>query len=156
MQNTFFDASFKDSKFMPAKEKARVLKAWETFLRNGCRQEDFTHALYEHLINHCSFIAHYNRAGFYDTYFVNGEDTAHFLTQFDRSKGCQSMEYGGTGWLTDNYTNGLADINNAMVDTAARYIPLLTQKALEKQRKADIAEARALLGKHGIELKEGK
>lgn len=151
MQKAFFEASFKDSKFLSAKEKERVLKAWETFLRNGCRQEDFTHALYEHLHQHCSFIAHYDRAGFYQIYFVEGEDTAHFLTQFDRSKGCVSVEYGADYWLT---SPDYADINNALVEVATKYIPFLTQAAEARQRKADIAEARALLGKHGIELKE--
>ena len=145
----FVPPVFQDTKFMTATEKARVIRAWETFLRGGCRQEDFTSALYEHLIQHCSFIAHYDRGGFYRTYFVEGEDTAHFLTQFDRSRGCKSVEYGGTWWLTGEY----ADINSAMVDVAAKYIPALTQMALRRQQEADIARARALLGRHGIRLK---
>ena len=141
---------FTSTKFMTAQEKRRVLEAWETFLKSGCRRESFTKALYEHLINHCFFIAHYDRGGFYQTYFANGEDTAHFLTQFDRSKGCVSVEYGMDYWLHGDY----ADINNAMVDVAAKYIPVLTQQALNRQKQADIARARALLAKHGIALKE--
>lgn len=148
---TFFDIGMKDTKFMSAKEKDLVLRQWEAFLKSGCAQERFTLALYHHLMQHCSFIAHYDRAGFYDTYFVNGDDTAHFLTQFDRSKGCVSVEYGDTWWLT---SPDCADINSAMVDVAARYIPILTPLALKKQREADVARARALLARHGIELKE--
>lgn len=145
-QGAFFRSQFTDTKFMPAKEKERVLRAWEAFLKNGCRKEDFTEALYHHLMQRCSFIAHYDRRGFYDTYFVEGEDTAHFLTQFDRSKGCMSVEYGDHWWIGGDY----ADINNAMVDVAAKYIPLLTQQALKRQKEADIAHARGLLAKHGI------
>lgn len=147
-QRELLGTAFTDTKFMPAKEKERVLRAWESFLKNGCRPQDFTEALYHHLMQHCSFIAHYDRRGFYDTYFVEGEDTAHFLTQFDRSKGCQSVEYGATYWLTGDY----ADINNAMVDVAAKYIPLITQQALKKQKQVDVIRARGLLLKHGITL----
>jgi hypothetical protein len=141
---------FTDVKFMTAKEKRQVLRAWETFLKNRCQRESFTKALYEHLIQHCSFIAHYDQDGFYQTYFANGEDTVHFLTQFDRSKGCLSVEYGMDYWLRGDY----ADINNAMVDVAAKYIPVLTQQAQNRQKQADIAHARALLAKHGIALKK--
>ena len=141
---------FTGTKFMTAQEKKRVLQAWESFLKSGCRPESFTKALYHHLMQNCMFIAHYDRGGFYETYFANGEDTAHFLTQFDRSKGCVSVEYGMDIWLRGDY----ADINNAMVDLAARYIPVLTQQARNRQKQADIARARALLAKHGIALKE--
>jgi len=145
-----FPTRFTDAKFMTAQEKRRVLQAWETFLKNGCRRESFTNALYEHLIQDCSFIAHYDQGGFYQTYFANGEDTAYFLTQFDRSKGCLSVEYGMGYWLHGDY----ADINNAMVDVAAKYIPVLTQQAQNRQKQADIARARALLAKYGLALKE--
>ncbi len=148
---TFFDIGMKDTKFMPARERGLVLRQWETFLRNGCRREDFTNALYHHLMQHCSFIAHYNRDGFYQTYFCEGEDTAHFLTQFDRSKGCRSVEYGMTYWLT---AEDYSDINSAMVDVAAKYIPILTQAAKAKQKEADIARARVLLAKHGVSLED--
>ncbi|MBI4294657.1 MAG: hypothetical protein HY669_00645 [Chloroflexi bacterium] len=145
-QGELFRPAFTNGKYMSAKEKEQVLRAWETFLKNGCRPQDFTEALYHHLIQHCSFTAHYDRGGFYHTYFANGEDTTHFLTQFDRSRGCKSVEYGGGWWLTGDY----ADINNAMVDVAARYIPQLTRQAQSRQRQAEIARARALLAKHGI------
>ena len=74
---------FRDSEFMSAREKLLVQKAWVRFLKNGLRREDFSDRLYMHLINHCSFIAHYNRVGFYATYFENGEDTTRFLAQFE-------------------------------------------------------------------------
>ena len=79
----------KDSQFLSAAEKKRVLKQWDTFLKYGCQQKHFFKALYNHLILHCSFIAHYDRGGFYATYFTNGEDIAHFLTQFDNRMACQ-------------------------------------------------------------------
>ncbi len=88
---------FRDSEFMSAGEKLLVQKAWVRFLKNGLRRQDFSDRLYQHLINHCGFIAHYSRAGYYATYFENGEDTTRFLSQFDKRGGeYRSVEYGGS------------------------------------------------------------
>ena len=139
---------FKDVQFMSAQEKVLVLKAWETFLKNGCQKEHFTERLYHHLIQHCSFIAHYNRGGFYDTYFDRGDDTAHFLSQFDNRNGIpKSIEYGMIYWYTDTDYN---DINSEMCRVASKYIPDLLKSAQDKQRHADFAEASWLLAKHGL------
>ncbi len=148
----FEPTTFKDVKFMTAREKEQVLKAWELFLKNGCKAEHFTERLYHHLMQHCSFIAHYDRAGFYDTYFANGGDTAHFLTQFDRTKGCVSVEYGMTYWIGggNDVCAEYYDINNAMVDVAAKYILTLTSQANERQKQADLTHAYRILAKHGI------
>jgi hypothetical protein len=140
--------AFCDGQFMSAREKALVLKAWLRFLQNGLRFEDFTKRLYEHLHLHCSFIAHYNRAGFYAEYFEHGEDTAQFLSQFDARGECRSVEYGWTLWLQGDY----ADLNQAMIDEGTKCIPSLMEKARQSGRDADLAEARRLLGKHGLQL----
>lgn len=142
-----------DTKFMSAAEKERVLKQWERFLKGGLKWEQFNKALYEHLILHCSFIAHYNRAGFYSTYFESGDGIAAFLSQFDRRNadftGCPvSVEYGMTDWAKGDYE----DINKAMIETATKYIPELLREAKLRQENADIAQAKALLAKHGINL----
>ena len=137
-----------DSQFMTAVQKERVLKSWEQFLKYGCRREHFSEPLYNHLIQHCSFIAHYNRGGFYGTYFVEGEDTVRFLSQFDATKGARSVEYFHTWWLDGEY----ADINRAMVAIAAKYIPELVFACEKKQRDVDVARAKALLAKHGVKI----
>ena len=141
-----------DSKFMPAAEKSKVLKQWEGFLQSGCSRVKFTKLLYHHLIQHCSFIAHYDIHGFYATYFENGDDTIHFLSQFDDSKGIpKSVEYGMTYWLTgEEYY----DINSEMVRIAGKYVPVLIKRSKLLQKSADIAEARVLLAKHGLKLPE--
>jgi hypothetical protein len=139
-----------DSKFMPAVEKRRVLRQWKLFLESGLQREKFTHPLYNHLIQNCSFIAHYDLGGFYSTYFENGDDTVNFLSQFDDRKGMpKSVEYGWTAWLTDE---DYYDINIEMVRIAAKYIPALIEKAENEQRSADITQAEALLAKHGIKI----
>ena len=50
---------FRDVQFMSAAQKATILRAWVRFLKSGLQFEQFTKALYNHLIQHCSFIAHY-------------------------------------------------------------------------------------------------
>jgi len=140
----------KDVKFMTAVEKEKVLRSWTRFLESGCLKPQFTRALYGHLINHCSFIAHYDIHGFYATYFEEGEDTAHFLSQFDNSDGPpKSVEYGWTLWYTDPEYN---DLNSEMCNVASKYIPVLTKLARLSQVKADTQRARALLAKHGLEV----
>lgn len=139
---------FRDAEFMSAREKELVLKAWVRFLKKGLRFEDFTKRLYEHLHLHCSFIAHYNRLGFYQTYFENGEDTVRFLSQFDERGEGRSVEYGGTWWLAGDYE----DLNRAMIAEASAYIPKLVEEAEARQREADLSHARKLLEKHGRSL----
>lgn len=143
----------KDTRFMSAVEKEQVLKQWERFLKGGLRWEQFSNSLYHHLIQHCSFIAHYNREGFYSSYFKDGDGVAAFLRQFDRrNAGADgippSTEYGTTYWFNDDYR----DINIAMIDVATKYIPGLLAQAELSQKEADIAKAKQLLSKHGIKL----
>lgn len=137
---------FTDTEFMTAKEKELALKDWEQFLKYGLHWTHFTERLYKHLSLHCSFIAHYNRMGFHNTYFNVSEDSIRFLRQFDKSWGSKSVEMGGTFWLDGDY----ADINQAMIATAAKYLPALYQRLSETQEKSDIAEARRLMDKHNL------
>jgi len=124
---------FKDVKFMAAKEKEIVLKQWKQFIASGFEFKKFTPRLYDHLIQHCSFIAHYNRSGFYSEYFEDPCQTNKFLNQFDRTHDCISVEYGYDGWYVDP---DYRDINEAMVFTLAPYLPEI-RKALQKKELAD-------------------
>jgi len=142
--------AFGDAQFLSAREKTLVLKAWVRFLKNGLRSEDFSDRLYKHLINHCSFIAHYDRAGFYATYFENGEDTRRFLSQFDKRGECRSVEYGGA-WVNGKYE----DLRRAMIEEASGYIPALMEQASGNARESDLAEARRLAAKHGFQIQQG-
>jgi hypothetical protein len=149
------DYQFKDTKFMTAKEKQQVIRAWDTFLKHGCKRDHFTKAIYHHLINHCSFIAHYDLAGFYSTYFDQGEDKENFLSQFDNRQGLpRSIEYGDTYWIGDgnDVCAEYYDINTEMCNVARQYLPELLHEAEVLQRNTDIARAEVLLRKHGISI----
>jgi len=140
----------KDSRFMDVADKARALKQWETFLKRGLRRQNFTKPLYHHLTQHCSFIAHYDLDGFYETYFHEGEDTVRFLSQFDNRNGIPaSVEYGMTYWYTDTDYN---DINSEMCKIASKYIPSLLKAAQQSQKNNDILQAKALLAPYGLKV----
>ena len=144
---------FHDAKFMSEAEKSKVLRHWEMFLRSNLEKDKFTQALYHHLTQHCSFIAHYDIHGFYATYFENGETTLAFLSQFDTRNGIpKSIEYGMTYWLTDE---DYYDINTEMCRIAWRYMPVLELKARNDQRHSDLTHAEFLLRKLGMNLPGG-
>lgn len=137
---------FKDVQFMSALEKRQVLNAWKRFLKNGLPFSCFSTALYHHLINHCSFIAHYNRLGFYEHYFSSHPTEAvRFLSQFDRDAGNISAEYGWTHWLNET---DYRDINQAMVDLFDSYKAALYKQFNALAYHMDIANATALLSRH--------
>lgn len=140
----------KDTQFMSAPEKQKVLRQWELFLKSGLAKVKFTRSLYQHLIMHCSFIAHYDLHGFYSTYFEEGQDTAHFLSQFDNRNGIpKSVEYGMTYWYTDS---DYEDINSEMCRVASKYIPSLIARATNSQKDVDVLRAKSLLAKHGLKV----
>ena len=140
---------FTDSRFMTAKEKEQVLKAWERFLKNGCQYGQFTKALYNHLTLHCSFIAHYDRQGFYSYYFTDPAKTVDFVGQFDRDKNYKSAEYSDIYWLTNSE---YSDINQAMCEVVNRYKADIYANCQSDEFKQDMATVTALMTKHQIGL----
>jgi hypothetical protein len=140
--------TFRDEKFMSAAEKQLVLQAWITFLKHGCQREHFTERLYQHITLHCSFIAHYDRRGFYDVYFARpNSETIRFLDQFDPNKSGHSAEMGDTFWLAPHVS--AVDLNEAMRAAAGPYIPRLRLQAEEAERQSDLTVAAAILAKYG-------
>jgi hypothetical protein len=143
---------FKDTQFMSAREKELVLAQWKRFVERGLNFEHFTDRLYKFLTLHASFIAHFNRSGFYSTYFENPEATIRFLNQFDGDYGFASIEYGSTWWLEGEY----ADINRAMCEVVEGVKGRLYSELTQKVRGRDLALASQLLAKHGIHCRPPK
>jgi hypothetical protein len=136
---------FRDTRFMTAAEKAAMLDDWERFLEQGFERAYFTKPLYDHLVQNCQFIAHYDRGGFHDHYFGEKKNTGSFIRQFTEGV---SAEYGWSNWLQGDYD----DINQAMCELMRKYAPRLRHSLDTAIRAEDIAEARALLAKHGIQF----
>lgn len=115
-----------DAEFQTAEDKRLVLVQFNTFLKNGMKWKHFTDRLYKHLTLHCSFIAHYNRAGFYGVYFEDPAGSVRFLNQFYNGN---SVEYGGNYWI--DYP-GSRDVNEAMIDICQGYYHGLVKKMHDK------------------------
>lgn len=107
---------FSNSKDMSADEKSTVYAAWIRFVNSGFKEVHFTKALYQHLILHCSFIAHYNRATFYDLYFRNEDMRDQFVNQFTTGKPCEGFLSYMWLWGGNDYCQQFYDINTAMVN----------------------------------------
>jgi hypothetical protein len=129
---------FVDEEFMTAAEKVSVLKAWTRFLRHGLDPKHFTRALYKHLINHASFIAHWDQGGFAVTYFTTPHQKLQFLTQFWTGR---SVEYGSQTWLEYGTAT---DLNRALCAVARQMRPELEALLLQAVEAADLATADAL------------
>ena len=130
-------------------EKKKILKLWDRFLRTDFQAENFSRFLYKHLTQHCGFMAHYDKYGFYATYFENPRDTIKFLRQFDKDFGCVSVESNTTYWLEVEKDEYKA-INVEMCIVADKYKKEIYEKLLRKVRENDINMAKILLEKHGI------
>jgi hypothetical protein len=161
-------AVFTDTRFMTAKEQALVLTQWDRFLAKlehvlalpnapesaadfgsypAALDKPFTTRLYEHLINNCRCIAHWNRRGFLAYYFQSPRETRRFLTQFDSRGTLHSIEYGGT-WIYGEY----APLNRAMVDTATPRIPALVAACNAAIRRDELAVAHATAARYGFTM----
>ena len=138
---------FSEAKFMPVSTKQQVYRAWLRFLKGGLVKSLFTKLLYQHLTQHCSFIAHFDLHGFYNVYFADPDGTLKFLRQFDPEGSLRSVEYGDTHWI-DSLEYG--DINAAMCEAVRPYLAKLRQGALERAKARDLFLADRLYEKHGL------
>jgi hypothetical protein len=142
---------FSDESYLTAQQKNKVLHAWARFLKGGCLKSQFTEDLYNHLTQHCSFIAHFDRHGFYNFYFERiTPDLARFFDQFDPRKPGISAEYGMTYWLNDGHTG--TDLNREMREAAGPFLDGLRNNFEEIRRQRDISTARSLLAQYGLAI----
>jgi hypothetical protein len=72
---------FTATQWEPAEHKAEFARAFIGFVESDFDRRKFTDKFYRRLSNTFGHIAHYNRAGFYDTFFTTTEDKVRFLRQ---------------------------------------------------------------------------
>lgn len=137
---------FSDTQFMSAAEKLSVARQWERFLKHlalqGYAGQDgftlFLKGLYNHLHLHCGYVAHFDRHGFFVTYFTDPADSAGFIGP----------------WVDGDTLYGMMpeyqDIGEYMVSVARKYGVEILDKAQAVVRSREIALARRLLAKHGV------
>lgn len=138
------ETNFKSVKFMTAEEKEKVLKNWKQFIKNDFKEKFFTKRLYNHLTLHCSFIAHYDQAGFYSTYFRNAEDTLRFVRQFDEDLNYSSAEYGMDYWIKGDFR----DLHLAMCQEIEKIKEELYKRLREKTKQDILSQIHLLQNKY--------
>jgi hypothetical protein len=75
----FSPDQFTPTKWSSAEEKAKFGNDLLTFILSDCPEGKFTAKLYERLSNCFGHIAHYDKAGFFDTWFSSAATRSDFL-----------------------------------------------------------------------------
>jgi hypothetical protein len=138
-------AHFSDDDLFPAVEKAAILADWRQFIRGGFRFADFSQQLYEFLIHRCgSFIAHFNRRGFWEHFFrLADADLIAFLAQFGSAEKLSAEGFGGRAWL-DNQSADLVEAMclemEAVYDILRRTLDGFAIELYQAERQAALAE----------------
>lgn len=125
---------YENSEFMTADQKAKVARDWELFIvrrlmmtpeerhvfKLGADFPAFTKALYDHMHLHMSYIAHFNRGGFFDAQFVDTQ-------QFYRNVLRVSLDQDGMGCVRLEGDRDYGDLHTMMRKVAKRYLPEVKQ-----------------------------
>lgn len=136
--------SFKDAKFMSAKEKK---KAWKNF-KQIIDARDISllkKTLYNHCHLHCSFIAHYDQHGFIAEY--SGRDFRRFVQNFDENSKQNKYSCLVKFW---KYNDDYRDLNEMMVDYCTIHAPQIYAEMDEQEKQGEIALLKVLAEKHGF------
>lgn len=78
---TFSPSQFTPTKWQTAKDKAAFANRFVRFVQSDFAVKHFTDQFYQRLSNTFGHIAHYNRGGFWDTFFTTTADKVRFLEQ---------------------------------------------------------------------------
>jgi len=135
---------FTDAQYMTAKDKETVLKHWKKFIINSFQRKDFTKQLYNHLIQHCGYIAHFNMEGFYSVYFSSPLGTKTFVEDF--SVGGEYKYIQGERWLPD-----YKDIGEKMDEFLEIHKGRIKLRCAKEICENDLEIARNILKKYNIE-----
>ena len=76
---TFTDSQFTATKWSTAQDKASFANRFVRLVQSDFAPKHFTEKFYQRLSNTFSHIAHYNRGGFWDTFFTSTADKVRFL-----------------------------------------------------------------------------
>jgi len=108
---TFTASQFTPTQWDSADDKACFANHFVKFITSGFDQKHFTDRFYRRLSNTFGHIAHYNRHGFWETFFTTTEDRVRFLeiTQGHPCYGDPEWTYSDVertlqNWLADEGT----------------------------------------------------
>jgi hypothetical protein len=99
---TFDPSQFKPTQWETAKDKAAFANRFVRFVQSAFALKHFTEKFYRRLANTFSHIAHYNRGGFWETFFTTTADKVRFLEMT-----AQYPCYGDPAWTYSDVERAL-------------------------------------------------
>jgi hypothetical protein len=136
---TFDPAQFTPTKWSTAQDKAAFAKQFVRFVESDFALKHFTEKFYQRLSNCFGHIAHFNRGGFWETFFTTTADKVRFLEMTLR------WSWGGDpAWTFGDVERVLQDWLQAD-GTLERYRERLAQEA-EAGERAQLARLQAKYG----------
>ena len=91
--NYFHSVQFTATQWESAEQKAKFANQFIDFILSGYKATKFPKWFYNRLSMCFGFIAHYNRGGFYDTYFTNDSNVHNFLNSIIDFNCCGDPEF---------------------------------------------------------------
>jgi hypothetical protein len=136
---TFTADQFTPTKFNTAEDKAWFANAFVKFVESGFDQRHFIDKLYRRLSNTFGHIAHFNRLGFWETFFTTTTDKVRFL-EIILTYPC----YGDPAWTYSDVERALRSWL-AVDGTLAKYRKRLAEE-IEAGERAEFKRLRAKFG----------
>ncbi len=99
---TFPSTQFTATQWSTVQDKATFAKQFVRFVQSDFAARHFTERFYRRLSKTFGHIAHYNRAGFWDTFFTTTADKVRFLEQT-----LQDPCYGDPAWTYSDVERAL-------------------------------------------------
>jgi hypothetical protein len=123
------------TKWESAEQKAKWASHLVRFLEARCPEATFQDWFYQRLSNTFGHIAHYNRAGFYDTWFRTANDRFRFVKHL-----LDHQVFGDPAWT---YCDAEAAVQDHIIRFRSALVAKLHQEARDEQQAQDehLAEA---------------
>ena len=136
---TFDPSQFTPTQWETAKDKAAFANRFVRFVQSDFAAKHFTEKFYRRLSNTFSHIAHYNRGGFWETFFTTTADKVRFLEMT-----FQYPCFGDPAWTYSDVERALQAWLQAD-GTLARYCKQLVEE-IEAGERAQLARLQAKYG----------
>lgn len=130
-------SQFTPTQWAAAEEKANFANHFRRFVESGFKETLFYDWFYQRLSMTFGHIAHYNRQGFYSTFFESVTGCVMFLRQ--------CSQYGCYGDATHTYS----DVEKALMPFILETLPQCEKVAMEAIEAAERAEMDRLTKKYG-------
>jgi len=133
-----YKAVWTATKWDTPEDKARFEKQFKTFALRGFLMKDFPNTFYTRLSMCFGFIAHYDRSGFYSTYFTQPADTVEFLKAV-----LEHPCYGDPAWTYSDVERAIQEWLKTTGVCVLNEVRAYAGEVLEAQERAELTRLQA-------------